>query len=99
MVNGAKAGMVLAFALGCSTRGLVVQWGTPSGSGGADGRGGVGGRLGFTSCFPGPDGGFDAPPKPVAFDGLMVTGAPKLIAEQSLAVGASARALALVDLD
>src|SRR6476646_10592540 len=103
MVNGAKAGLLLAFALGwpfalgCSTRGLVVQWGAPSGAGGS--TGGVGGRLGFTSCFPGPDGGFEPPPKPVAFDGRMITGAPQLMAQRPNAVGVAARALALVDLD
>lgn len=100
MTDGVKAGVLLALALGCSTRSLILDLRGEGGRGG----GGVptgghmgGGGAGQRACMPGDDGAGRT--APVAFDGRFAPGAPVLLQGPTIPIVGSPGAIAMADLD
>ena len=99
MTDGVKAGVLLALALGCSTRSLILDL---RGDGGRGGGGPAGGHMGGggadqRACMPGDDG--TGRTAPVAFDGLSSPGAPVLLQGRTIRIAGSPGAIAMADLD
>jgi hypothetical protein len=104
MTRGAKIGLLLALACGCSVRTLDVPGIGNDGVGGGAGSdaGPTGGSDGRDdgSCDPtaGADGGHRGTP-PVSFHGGATVGAPLLLPGSPAPLGSTPRALAIGDLD
>src|SRR6266498_4003613 len=100
MTYGGKAGVLLALALGCSTRSLVLDL---RGQGGHDDdvpsgqRGGTDGDM-QRPCIP-EDDDTAGRTTPIAFDGLSATSAPTLVEGRTTHTARSPGAIALADLD
>jgi FG-GAP-like repeat/FG-GAP repeat len=101
MTRGAKIGLLLALACGCSVRTLAVEGNRDHGGGRTD-AGQAGGSDGRDdgSCDPaaGAPGGHSGTP-PVTFRGNVTVGAPLLLPGSPNPLGATPRALAIGDLD
>jgi hypothetical protein len=100
MTYGGKGGVLLALALGCSTRSLNLDLRGEGGrvdgvpSGGHMGTGGAPPR----GCFP-EDDGASGRTAPVSFDGLFAAGAPTFVQAAPTPIAGSPGAIALADLD
>ena len=104
MTRGAKIGLLLALACGCSIRTLDVPGSGDDGVGGGAGidAGQAGGSDGRDdgSCDPAADAGGGHPgTPPVSFHGDATVGAPRLIPGSPIPLGSTPRGLAIGDLD
>jgi hypothetical protein len=100
MMDGVKAGVLLALALGCSTRSLILDLRGDGGRGGGSGPSGGhmgGGGAEQRACMPGDDGAGRT--APVAFDGLSAPGAPVLLQGGTIRIAGSPTAIAMADVD
>lgn len=103
MTYGVKAAALLALALGCSTRSIVLDLRGPGGRGGGVASGGSVGTGGSDqhACIQGDDPGPGRTP-PVAFDGvggMGAPGAPVLVQGRTTVLGGPPGALAIADFD
>jgi hypothetical protein len=100
MTYGGKAGVLLALALGCSTRSLNLDLRGEGGHvdgvpfGGHMGTGGAPSRA----CVPGDDGAAGRT-APVSFDGRFAAGAPAFLEGPTVRLAGSPGAIAMADLD